>query len=138
MEKEVVDYLLENDCSIGYIMAKLVKKLYDSEYCVLIVNRRETWYKRDGRVWRMYPQTSHELSIKLSEEFTNYCSKARGIIRNRVNRLSNIEKVIDEIKIKKLVKLEQLLYMPSFKKSVINECESLFVREEFPNICSEL
>jgi hypothetical protein len=133
MEEEIVEYLLENDCSVGYIMAKLVKKLYDREYCVLIVDRRETWYKREGEVWRIYPQTLHELNIKLSEEFTNYCSKARGMIRNRIGRLSNIERVIDEMKMKKLFKLEQLLYTPSFKKSVINECESLFVREEFPN-----
>jgi len=113
-------------------IARLMKRMYCNNYCAAVDAKKVDWYEFTGVCWKQLPQ-GIDLRNKMATEVAQVISDTRTTIRNRLTGLGNDERTWEEVRMKKLTKIEQSLYTSGFKDSVMKECVGLFYEEDFTN-----
>ncbi len=135
MEREqrlqLINYIVDDVNETDYSLAKLVYTIYKDQYCITLCGNTEKWFKYNGTNWQLSSDIRHELKRKISEEVTQFISDARTKLRNELIS-STIDSSFNEIRLKRLVIVEQNLYNTRIKDRILKECESLFFKKELP------
>lgn len=111
-------------------IARLMKRMYENNYCAAVDAKKVEWYEFTGIYWKKLAQ-GIELRNKMTTEVAQIISDTRTKIRNRLSNLNNDERSWEETRMKKMTKIEQCLYTSGFKDSVMKECIGLFYEEDF-------
>lgn len=116
------------DCTPNTV-AKVIKALYEDTFACVVENKKETWYKYDGNMWRISPQSIDLIKLMSNDIVDVYCSRI-----NYLNELSESDDLDDDdsnvivTKTSKLCDVVNKLRETTFKSKLIKEC-----REEFHN-----
>ena len=111
-------------------IARLMKRMYENNYCASVDAKKVDWYEFTGTYWKKLAQ-GIDLRNKMTTEVAQVISDTRTKIRNRLATLNNDERSWEETRMKKMTKIEQCLYTSGFKDSVMKECVGLFYEEDF-------
>jgi len=111
-------------------IARLMKRMYENNYCASVDAKKVEWYEFTGIYWKKLAQ-GIDLRNKMTTEVAQVISDTRTKIRKRLDNLSNDERGWEETRMKKMTKIEQCLYTSGFKDSVMKECVGLFYEEDF-------
>ena len=111
-------------------IARLMKRMYENNYCASVDAKKVEWYEFTGNYWKKLAQ-GIDLRNKMTTEVAQIISDTRTKIRNRLANLNNDERSWEETRMKKMTKIEQCLYTSGFKDSVMKECVGLFYEEDF-------
>ena len=115
-------------------IAKLMRKMYGSNYIASVNQRSTEWYKYDDMVnrWTRLNQ-GIELRMKISSEVAKAIADAKGKLYSQMERVSNDVKEVLLEKVKALTKTEMGLYNSGFGESVMKMAVHQFYEEEFQN-----
>jgi tRNA uridine 5-carbamoylmethylation protein Kti12 len=131
INKDIIDYILDNVEATHYHLALLVKKVFESQYCVTTDNNKDKWFKFNGTHWKTSNGIIHELKNKLSIEIAPLIVEARRTIREKLQNANTDQNFIDS-HMKKMLYIETMLYNTSHKSNIVKECESIMYREHLP------
>jgi len=132
--KEIIDYITDNLASTDYHIAKIVKFIYENEYCVTTDGNKDKWFKYNGTNWETSTAIKHELKNRLAEDIPPLLQIIRTKLRDEYMTLHNNEKAFIESPMKTTSKMEQLMYNTHAKDKILHECESLFFVKELPKL----
>ena len=115
-------------------IAKLMRKMYGSNYIASVNQRSTEWYKYDDQVnrWGRLNQ-GIELRMKISSEVARAISDAKGKLYSQMDKVSNEVREVLQEKVKALMKTEMSLYNSGFGESVMKMAVHQFYEEEFQN-----
>lgn len=130
MNGSFVDFVEREVDATHTHIARLMKRMYENNYCASVDSKKVEWYEFTGNYWKKLAQ-GIDLRNKMTTEVAQVISDTRSAIRNRLNDLSNDERGFEETRMKKMTKIEQCLYTSGFKDSVMKECVGLFYEEDF-------
>ena len=111
-------------------IARLMKRMYENNYCASVDSKKVDWYEFTGNYWKKLAQ-GIDLRNKMTTEVAQVISDTRRKIGERLNGLNNDERSWEETRMKKMHKIEGCLYTSGFKDSVMKECVGLFYEEDF-------
>ena len=113
-------------------IARLMQRMYLSDYRAAVDSKRHDWYEYKNGCWRKLAQ-GLELRNKISTDVISLIDKTRQVARRRIDGLLQKTKEAEfaEHQFKKLLQIEKNLYSSGFKDSVMKECIGLFYEEEF-------
>jgi phage/plasmid-associated DNA primase len=115
-------------------IAKLMRKMYGSNYIASVNQRSTEWFKYDDMVnrWTRLNQ-GIELRMKISSEVAKAIVDAKGKLYSQMDRVSNEVREVLQEKVKALTKTEMSLYNSGFGESVMKMAVHQFYEEEFQN-----
>lgn len=112
-------------------IARLMKRMYENNYCAAVDSKKVEWYHFTGIYWKKLPQ-GIELRNKLTTEVAQVIADTRSKIRTRIHEVADEQKSSwEHTRMKKLLDVEKSLYQSGFKDSVMKDCIGLFYEEEF-------
>jgi len=112
-------------------IARLMKRMYENNYCASVDSKKVEWYHFTGTYWKKLPQ-GIELRSKLTTEVAQVIADTRSKIRERIISINDEQKTSwENARLKKLFDVEKSLYQSGFKDSVMKDCICLFYEEEF-------
>lgn len=116
-------------------IARLLRYLYNKNYCVTTDGNKDKWFRFNGRYWESSNGIKHELKNKLSSEVTQIVADTRAKIREKIMSVGDENKTYwEKERLKTLLYIERNLYNTHFKDGVIKECESIFYQEKLPDV----
>ncbi len=133
IDKNILEYIRVHVDSTHFHIARLMKKLYGSNYIASINPKSTEWYFYDDYVnmWKHLNQ-GIQLRKNISFEVADYISKARDKIRMDMLRAPTEEvRAPLEAKLKKLVEVETKLYNTSFTEATMKMASTFFYEEDF-------
>ena len=111
-------------------IARLMKKMYKTDYCASVDSKKVEWYHFTGVYWKKLAQ-----GIELRNKMTTDVAKIIEDARNHIKKKNNVndERLTEwnEKRIVKLLNIEKSLYQSGFKDSVMKDCIGLFYEEDF-------
>jgi phage/plasmid-associated DNA primase len=115
-------------------IAKLMRKMYGTNYIASVNQRSTEWYKYDDMVnrWTRLNQ-GIELRMKISSEVAKAIADAKGKLWTQMDKVSNEVREVLQEKVKALTKTEMGLYNSGFGESVMKMAVHQFYEEEFQN-----
>lgn len=130
---------LMNDSFVNYVerevdaththIARLMKRMYENNYCAAVDSKKVDWFEFNGLSWRKLAQ-GIELRNKMTTDVAEVIIESRRVIKKRLEE-SNTDPAFIDNRMKKLLKIEQCLYTSGFKDSVMKDCVGLFYEDEF-------
>jgi P4 family phage/plasmid primase-like protien len=130
MQSSFIHYVESEVDATHTHVARLMKRMYENNYCAAADSKKVDWYEFTGVFWKKLAQ-GIELRNKMTTEVAQVISDARTKIRLRMGGLNEDERSWEENRMKKMTKIEQSLYTSGFKDSVMKECVGLFYEEDF-------
>ena len=121
--------LAPNEISI----AKFVAKVWKNKYCLTTDGGKDRWFKFNGERWETSNAIKYELQNKISDEIPDFIVEARRDIREELQNTNTDQTVID-IRMKRILHVEQMLYSISTVNTIIKALESRLYREKLPEI----
>jgi P4 family phage/plasmid primase-like protien len=129
MNDSFVDFVEREVDATHTHIARLMKRMYENNYCASVDTKKVEWYEFVGTCWKKLPQ-GIELRNKMTDEVAEIIIEARRTIREKLQNANTDQSFIDS-RMKKMVKIEQCLYTSGFKDSVMKDCIGLFYEEDF-------
>jgi len=129
---EIINYILEEAYPNETSMAKVIAKIFENKYCVIIENNQYKWFKKVESSWETSKGIIVEIRIKLSDEISPIIAQARSLVRNRLHTLNNDDRNFEETRMKSLTKCEAMLYNTTHKNNIIKELEARLYRDKLP------
>ena len=138
--KEIVseyigEYVRQEVEATHHHIAKLMRKMYGSNYIASVNPRTTEWFKYDDQVnrWTKLNQ-GIELRMKISTEVAKAISDAKGKLWAQASTAATneVREVLQE-KMKTLTKTEMGLYNSGFGESVMKMAVHQFYEEDFQN-----
>lgn len=130
---------LMNDSFVNYVerevdaththIARLMKRMYENNYCAAVDSKKVDWFEFNGLCWKKLAQ-GIELRNKMTTDVAEVIIESRRVIKKRLEE-SNTDPAFIDNRMKKLLKIEQCLYTSGFKDSVMKDCVGLFYEDEF-------
>jgi P4 family phage/plasmid primase-like protien len=114
-------------------IARLMKRMYEDNYCASVDSKKVDWYHFNGICWKKLPQ-GIELRNKLTTEVAQVIADTKTKLRQRIMELgvNDDQKTSwEKERLKALHKVEGSLYTSGFKDSVMKDCIGLFYDEDF-------
>lgn len=133
IDKNILEYIRNHVDSTHFHIARLMKKLYGSNYIASINPKSTEWYFYDDYInmWKHLNQ-GIQLRKNISFEVADYISKARDKIRMDMLRAPTEEvRQPLEAKLAKLLKVEQSLYNTGFTEATMKMASTFFYEEDF-------
>jgi P4 family phage/plasmid primase-like protien len=133
ISESLYDYIREEVEPTHFHVAKLMRKIYGSNYIASINPKSTEWFKYDDAInmWRRLNQ-GIELKSKLSEEVANELSIAERRLQGQINGAMKAEvREIIEKKIQMILKVRIQLYNNGFTESTMKMASQLFCEEDF-------
>jgi P4 family phage/plasmid primase-like protien len=131
MKNSFVDFVEREVDATHTHIARLMKRMYENNYCAAVDSKKVDWYEFTGNCWKKLHQ-GIELRNKMTNEVAEVIIEARRTIREKLQSVNTDQTFIDS-RMKKMLKIEQSLYTSGFKDSVMKDCIGLFYEEEFAN-----
>ena len=131
MKYSFVDFVEREVDATHTHIARLMKRMYENNYCASIDSKKVDWYEFTGNCWKKLHQ-GIELRNKMTNEVAEIIIEARRAIREKLQNSHTDQTFIDS-RMKKMLKIEQSLYTSGFKDCVMKDCIGLFYEEEFAN-----
>ena len=128
------EYIRQEVEPTHYHIAKLMRKIYGSNYIASVNPKTTEWYKYDDQVnrWGKLNQ-GIELRMKVSSEVAKAISDAKGKLYAQMERSNEeVKKVLME-KVKSLNKTEMNLCSSGFGEGVMKMAVHQFYEEDFQN-----
>jgi P4 family phage/plasmid primase-like protien len=129
MNNSFVDFVEREVDATHTHIARLMKRMYENNYCAAVDSKKVDWYEFTGNCWKKLAQ-GIELRNKMTTEVAEIIIEARRTIREKLQNAKTDQNFIDS-RMKKMLKIEQSLYTSGFKDSVMKDCIGLFYEEEF-------
>jgi P4 family phage/plasmid primase-like protien len=129
MNDSFVDFVEREVDATHTHIARLMKRMYENNYCAAVDSKKVDWYEFTGNCWKKLAQ-GIELRNKMTTEVAEVIIEARRTIREKLQNANTDQNFIDS-RMKKMLKIEQSLYTSGFKDSVMKDCIGLFYEEEF-------
>ncbi len=133
IDRNILEYIRAHVDGTNFHIARLMKKLYGSNYIASIGSKSTEWYFYDDiiNMWKHLNQ-GIQLRKNISFEVAEYIGKARDKIRLDMLRASSDEiRAPLEAKMKKLCDVEMKLYNTSFTESTMKMASTFFYEEDF-------
>ena len=131
MNNSFVDFVEREVDATHTHIARLMKRMYENNYCAAVDSKKVDWYEFTGNCWKKLHQ-GIELRNKMTTEVAEVIMESRRTIRDRLNT-NNTDQAFIDSRMKKMTKIEQCLYTSGFKDSVMKDCIGLFYEEDFAN-----
>ena len=131
MNGSFVDFVEREVDATHTHIARLMKRMYENNYCAAVDSKKVDWYEFTGNCWKKLHQ-GIELRNKMTTDVAEIIIEARRTIREKLQSVNTDQTFIDS-RMKKMLKIEQSLYTSGFKDSVMKDCIGLFYEEEFAN-----
>ncbi len=129
MNNSFVDFVEREVDATHTHIARLMKRMYENNYCAAVDSKKVDWYEFTGNCWKKLAQ-GIELRNKMTTEVAEIIIEARTSIRKKLEQSNTDQNFIDS-RMKKMLKIEQSLYTSGFKDSVMKDCIGLFYEEDF-------
>ena len=133
IDADVCEYVIQYTDATHYHVAKLMKKMYDSNYVASVDSRATDWFFYDEllNMWRKLNQ-GMELRLKICTEVADQIDSAVAKERIRFGSAQNDSDRERHIKkVKELHELQVKLYTTGFNESLMKMCATLFYEEDF-------
>ncbi len=133
IDANILEYIRSHVDATHFHIARLMKKLYGSNYIASINQKSTEWYFYDDiiNMWKHLNQ-GIQLRKNISFEVADYISRARDKIRMDMLRASTEEaRAPLEAKLTKLLKVEQSLYNTGFTEATMKMASTFFYEEDF-------
>jgi P4 family phage/plasmid primase-like protien len=133
IDADILEYCRFRVDVTHYHVARLMKKLYGSNYIASINPKSTEWYFYDDRVnmWKHLNQ-GIQLRKNISFEVAEYIAKAREIVKKELDRRGvDVTEIGKDPTFQKLMKCEQNLYNNGFCNSVMDMASTFFYEEDF-------
>ena len=112
-------------------IARLMKRMYENNYCAAVDSKKIDWYYFTGICWKKLPQ-GIELRNKLTTEVAQVIADTKTKLRERINEEPDEQRSSwHKERLKVLHKVEGSLYTSGFKDSAMKDCIGLFYDDEF-------
>lgn len=127
-----VEYIIGNVDATHTHIARLMKRLYEGQYCCSIDSKKSDWYGFKNNAWCRIPQ-GLEVRNKLTMDVADLIIDAKVRVKKKMNAAESEEEraLIEHREFKRLHKIETSLYTAGFKDSVMKDCIGEFCEEEF-------
>lgn len=133
MKNSFVDFVEREVDATHTHIARLMKRMYENNYCAAVDSKKVEWFHFNGICWKKLPQ-GIELRNKLTGEVTKVIIDTRSKICERIMGINDEQKVSwEKGRLKSLLNVEKSLYQSGFKDAVMKDCIGLFYEEEFTN-----
>jgi P4 family phage/plasmid primase-like protien len=133
MKNSFVDFVEREVDATHTHIARLMKRMYENNYCAAVDSKKVEWFHFNGICWKKLPQ-GIELRNKLTGEVTKVIIDTRSKICERIMGINDEQKVSwEKGRLKSLLNVERSLYQSGFKDAVMKDCIGLFYEEEFTN-----
>ena len=129
MNNSFVDFVEREVDATHTHIARLMKRMYENNYCAAVDSKKVDWYEFTGNCWKKLAQ-GIELRNKMTTDVAEVIIEARTSIRKKLEQTNTDQNFIDS-RMKKMLKIEQSLYTSGFKDSVMKDCIGLFYEEDF-------
>lgn len=129
MDKSFVDFVEREVDATHTHIARLMKRMYENDYCASVDSKKVEWYQFVGTCWKKLPQ-GIELRNKMTNEVAEIIIETRRSVREKLPNDNTDQSFIDN-RMKKLLNVEKSLYQSGFKDSVMKDCIGLFYEEDF-------
>ena len=132
-EEFIGEYISQEIEPTHFHIAKLMKKLYGTNYVASLGARNTDWYKYDDNknMWKKLHQ-GVELSMKVCTEVAGAISDTASKLFKRAGDNPKVREQLQE-KGKQLIKVQQSLFNNGFTNSVMKMAEMQFYEEDFHN-----
>ena len=132
MEDDLVQYIAVHTMNTHFHVAKIMQKMYGSQYKASIDSKRTEWFmfKTDEHIWKHINQ-GIELRGKISNEVVDKITKAKDRIKAQCRSDDGELSDYGQKRIKEFLAVEKSLYTAGFKDNVLRECAGLFYEEDF-------
>ncbi len=133
IDRNILEYIRNHVDATHFHIARLMKKLYGSNYIASIGSKSTEWYFYDDfiNMWKHLNQ-GIQLRRNISFEVAEYISKARDKIRLDMLRATTEEaREPLNAKMAKLLKVEQSLYNTGFTEATMKMASTFFYEEDF-------
>ena len=134
IENNILEYIRVELDGTHFHIAKLMQKLYNSNYVASINQKTVEWYFYDDAInmWKHLNQ-GMQLRRNISFDVAKYISKARDKIRATAfaPNSTNTEKEAATAQLAKLTKIESNLYNTGFVESTMKMAATFFCQEDF-------
>ena len=124
MNGSFVDFVEREVDATHTHIARLMKRMYENNYCASVDSKKVDWFEFTGNCWKKLHQ-GIELRNKMTNEVAEVIIEARRNIRDKLTTANTDRDFIDS-RLKKMTKIEQCLYTSGFKDSVMKDCIGLF------------
>ena len=131
MKTSFVDFVEREVDATHTHIARLMKRMYENNYCASVDSKKTDWYEFTGTYWKKLHQ-GIELRNKMTNEVAEVIIESRRTIRDKLQSANTDPTFIDS-RMKKMTKIEQCLYTSGFKDAVMKDCIGLFYEEDFAN-----
>ena len=127
------EYIRQEIEPTHFHIAKLMKKMYGSEYIASLTARNTDWYKYDTgkNMWQRLSQ-GMELNMKVCTEVAGAINSAAQKVYKDAGDNPKVREALQE-KAKQLLKVQTSLFNNGFTNSVMKMAEMQFYEEEFHN-----
>ncbi len=129
MDKSFVDFVEREVDATHTHIARLMKRMYENDYCASVDSKKVDWFQFVGTCWKKLPQ-GIELRNKMTNEVAEIIIETRRSVREKLQNENTDQSFIDN-RMKKLLNVEKSLYQSGFKDSVMKDCIGLFYEEDF-------
>ena len=132
-EDFIGEYIRQEIEPTHFHIAKLMKKMYGSNYIASLMARNTDWYKYDDdkNMWKKLNQ-GVELSMKVCTEVAGAIIQSVGKLHIDAGKNPRMQEHLLE-KAKQLTKVHMSLYNNGFTNSVMKMAEMQFYEEDFHN-----
>jgi P4 family phage/plasmid primase-like protien len=129
MEDSFINYVEREVDNTHTHIARLMKRMYENNYCAAVDSKKVDWYQFSGVYWKKLAQ-GIELRNKMTTDVAEVIMESRKVIKNRLEK-ANADEAFITSRMKKLCDIEKCLYTSGFKDSVMKDCIGLFYEDEF-------
>ena len=133
IDSDILEYCKYKVDVTHYHVARLMKKLYGSNYIASINPKSTEWYFYDDGVnmWKHLNQ-GIQLRKNVSFQVADYIGKARNVVRDElIRRGVDVTEIGKDPTFARLMKCEQNLYNNGFCNAVMDMSATFFYEEDF-------